>query len=410
MVYIEFFSENAVENICSSLLNPPETLCLLGDEREAERMKIHAERYRKLFASRGTPVTVVTRTAEKGSLFSLVRELTQIADREENGGCVIDLTGGDDLCLTAAGIVYGRLGSNPKQVQLQRVDIDKCEILNCDEDGTVLRPTADPALTVPEFVSLYGGEITHKTAGIADLGGEKKAAVDSLWKVCREDPVRWHKMTGLLGFSAKDESVLNVRITDAQAMTYLAHKGATLQAYRQFLSSLGKSPFVSVSHPAADLSEISFRNAFVRRCLTDPGFVLENKTLSRLADVRNPDGTPFFSDGWQSVTVRLDGSSPARESRDGTKNETDVVLMRKMSPYFVSCKNGDFDSIELNRFYSSVAKFGGPYARKILVYSLPGQQIDPGYRDRASYLGIRLVSADCMDSPSFDQTVRSWRP
>lgn len=404
MVYIEFFSDNVLENICSSLLCPPETLCLIGSDPAL--MKTHAERYEKLFSGRGTPVRVRVRQAEKGSLFALVKELHRIADETDDGECVIDLTGGTDLCLTAAGIVYGRLENNPKRVQLQRVDIRTGRIQNVDEDGTVVKPAYDPALTVPEFVSLFGGEITNKTAGFADITGETKEAVGRLWSVCAEDPARWNRMTGLLGYFAKDESVLHLRITDAQAITWLAHKSATLQSFRQFLSRFSGSPFVSVEHPEQNVSDISFRNAFVRRCLTDPGFVLENRTLSRMADIRNPDGSAFFTDGWQSVTVRLDRE--LRASREGAKNETDVLLMKGMCPCFISCKNGDFDSIELNRFYASAERYGGEYAKKILIYSTPGKQIDPGCRDRAAYLGIRLVPADFLDSPSFEQTVLSW--
>jgi hypothetical protein len=50
-----------------------------------------------------------------------------------------------------------------------------------------------------------------------------------------------------------------------------------------------------------------------------------------------------------------------------TTNEVDVLANCGLTPYFISCKNGKFNSEELYKLYSVGQRFSGGYGKKILV-------------------------------------------
>ena len=50
-----------------------------------------------------------------------------------------------------------------------------------------------------------------------------------------------------------------------------------------------------------------------------------------------------------------------------TRNEIDVVLMHGTTPLFISCKNGNIGEEELYKLNTVARRFGGPYAKKMLI-------------------------------------------
>ena len=94
-----------------------------------------------------------------------------------------------------------------------------------------------------------------------------------------------------------------------------------------------------------------------------------------------------------SVGIDWDGLVDAQGF--DTCNEIDVVLMHGTTPLFVSCKNGNVDKDEPYKLHTVATRFGGPYARKMLIVTDPGQKKGRAYqtlRQRASDMGISFVS------------------
>lgn len=61
------------------------------------------------------------------------------------------------------------------------------------------------------------------------------------------------------------------------------------------------------------------------------------------------------------------------EEKD-TENEIDVVLMKGLTLIFISCKNGQVDDDELYKLESVTNRFGGLYAKKVLIATYLGKK------------------------------------
>ena len=398
MVYIEFFEENVLKNLCSSLIEPPEVLYLLGDRNASEKRMIeHAERYTRFFRSRGLETSVTVRAVDRGNLFQIVKALGQIIESAPEGECAIDLTGGDELCLAAAGIIYGRYESNPRNVQLHRVNVRTGTIVNCSANENTVSQPEKGKLTIVELIALCGGETVQIGHLLGQVSASEKAGIESIWIVSKADPAGWNTFASIFAKICAERNLHALELTKEGLFAYCGRNVSRADLVRNVLRKLGETDVadvdirtdgsLSVSVPESDCCDV------VERCLTDPGSVLELKTFIELSALKENDGRWTFTDGAQSVTFALNGSTETKTLSRMTKNEIDVVMMRGMCPYFISCKNGEFDSAELNRFYSAISGFGGDYAKKILVYSGEISKLDPALRNRADYLGIRIVSS-----------------
>ena len=155
MTYIEFFDKDVCENICSSLVNPPERAILIGDNKKL--LEKHADRYDKLFCSKGFDIEFLYRSVNKNQIQSIIAALTDIIEEYDN--CVFDLTGGDELYLTAVGILFERF--KDKNLQMHRINIRNGMIMDCDCDGNTIETDSIIPLSIEEYLRLYGGNIVY---------------------------------------------------------------------------------------------------------------------------------------------------------------------------------------------------------------------------------------------------------
>ena len=104
MTLIECFTGSHIDNIAASLRLQPEKMVLVGP---AEEMTAPAERYRRFFQNRGQNTEVALWDVSGMDLRDLCGSLDTLVQREE--GCVIDLTGGDELVIMAIGAVLAHM-------------------------------------------------------------------------------------------------------------------------------------------------------------------------------------------------------------------------------------------------------------------------------------------------------------
>lgn len=191
MTYIEFFDKDVCENICSCLVNPPERVILIGDNKKL--LEKHAERYSELFHSKGLDIEFLYRSVNKNQIHSIITALTYIV--EEYDDCVFDLTGGDELYLTAVGILYERF--KDKNLQMHRINLRNGVITDCDCDGNTIGIDSIIPLSIEEYLRLYGGNIVynnHKPEGTYQwvLDEEFLDDVFVMWSVCKNDVRLWN--------------------------------------------------------------------------------------------------------------------------------------------------------------------------------------------------------------------------
>jgi len=100
------------------------------------------------------------------------------------------------------------------------------------------------------------------------------------------------------------------------------------------------------------------------------------------------------------------------QSGPDTENEIDVLLMHGMVPVFISCKNGHVEMEELFKLGTVADRFGGKYAKKVLVATALTDNISTQHLlQRAEDMGIRVVTElASMEEPELLRTIRNlWQ-
>ena len=414
MTYIEFFDKDAVENICSCLVQPPERVILIGDS--GKQLKAHAQRYRRVFSDRGQSIDFSYRSVNRNRLCDILEVLTDIVATEPD--CVFDLTGGDELYLVAMGMVFARYPE--KNIRLHRFNIRSNVICDCDEDGATVFDGQVPALTVEENIRIYGGDIVYDTMRRGgtrrwDMNTEFLQDLRTMWEICRQDVKEWNAQIGIFAamepFCCDDGRSLNVTAPLSQLLIRLNPTRLRLLRKSRVTEQLLQAGLLTEFAVSDDLAVVGYKNEQVKQCLTKAGQALEMTVLRAAMEAREADGTPSYTDAMTGVCIDWDGEIPSQGGPD-TENEIDVLLMHGMVPVFISCKNGQVEMDELFKLGTVADRFGGTYAKKVLVATALTDSISTQHLlQRAEDMGIRVVTnLTALDETELLRTVRNlWQ-
>lgn len=395
MTAIEFFNRTPLDNVVSSLTTVPDKIIFIGENKQ---MKAFEGAFQTFLAKRGLEIEVDYRSVPQNDIDLLVKELSAIVETEED--CVFDLTGGEDLALVALGMVYQKY-RDTRNIQLQRFNMRSGVVTDCDRDGTVVY-TGKPTLSVEELIGLHGGVIREETEEHVgtypwELTPDFVEDVELLWSLCRDDPGRWNAQLNVMGVLQKfvyDEDPLSI-LADMSALRAALFEAdvryTEIDDLLRFLDSYG---LIEDLENDGQRIIFAYKNDQVRHCLAKAGTVLELKVLIAVRQLTGPEGTAYYSDSMAGVFIDWDGDlhSWADNEKD-TENEVDVVLMRGMQPVFISCKNGAIEEDELYKLSTVTERFGGTYARKVLIATYLGKKADSmgHFRQRAADMKIQFI-------------------
>lgn len=414
MTYIEFFDRMSVENICACLTNIPERVILLGDN--IKTLNKFADIYKLLLQKRGHVVEFICKTVNRNNLFDVVEKLTKLVEQYDD--CVFGLTGGEDISLVAAGIVFERF--KHKNLQMHRFNIRSNKLYDCDQDGVTIE-SFTPALSVDENIQLYGGAVAYegeKPQGtyIWDIDDEFYSEMNAIWDVCKNDVKAWNNQISV--FAAAE----TVRDREFDVLTTIAPAAAVKHAVEtgggKFVSDsdivrgLFKAGLIRAYKFDGETYEIKYKNMQIKRCLTKAGLALEMKIFVTALTAKE-NGVSVYNDVMNGVCIDWDGKIQDQSMFADTANEIDVIMMKGMVPVFVSCKNGRVDMEELYKLSAVAEKFGGKYAKKVLFAEAldPNSTFTKHIRQRASDMGIRLVEGIRNMTPTeLDKLIKNlWR-
>lgn len=371
MTYVEFFERHSVENLCACLTHCPDRVIILGDNKR--RIERQAERYDQIFKGRGYNVEFICRAINRNSITSIVDTLTEIINTY--GDCAFGLTGGEDLCLVAMGVMFERY--KDKNLQMHRFNISNNKIYDCDRDGNTIMEDSMPYLTVRENIFAYGGEVVTDPSEVNatvlwDYNEDFLNDIDNMWSICKKDSKRWNIQTGLITAAIKGN--------------------LTEMPERKFLDELLKKRLIKSYEFDNGYLSVKYKNSQVKKCIEKSGQALEMKICAEAMRLKDSQGKPLYNDVMNGVFIDWDGVMDS-ESDDDTENEIDVMMMCGMVPVFVSCKNGRVEDTELYKLNTVATRFGGKYAKKVLVVSnLDKRNTSTKYiKRRAADMGILVV-------------------
>ena len=409
MTYIEFFDKDVCENICSCLVISPERVILIGDNKKL--LEKHAYRYGEVLRSKGFDIEFLYRSVNKNQIQSIITALTNII--EEYDDCVFDLTGGDELYLTAVGILFERF--KDKNLQMHRINIRNGMIMDCDCDGNTIETDSIIPLSIEEYLRLYGGNIVYneqKSEGTYQwcLDEEFIDDVFVMWSVCKKDVRLWNTQIAVFANAFELSGNVNGTLSISIPVDILKEKlksGGSYICIKSIVNALKKYGLMTLSEQSGVL-HISFKSKQVQRCLTKAGQVLELIVYISALNATEKDGSKSYSDVMTSVQIDWDGNIHTQTNACDTQNEIDVMMMHGLIPIFVSCKNGAVDMNELYKLNTVAERFGGTYSKKVLITTALDDSLQSEYlRARAKDMNIRLVeNFQCINEFEINKTLR----
>ena len=399
MTYIEFFDETASENVCACLTYAPDRVVYIGED--AELMEKHIENYKKVFSARGSYIEFMYRTIPNDCLDSAVRLLTELAEAYDD--CVFDVTGGGEIYVLALGIVCA---NHPhKNIQIHRFNLDNNVICDCDKDGTTIYRDA-PSLTARENIRIYGGDVVYGNVDEAKtykwkLSPDFEADIDKMWKCCKGSGRSWNIVTGILGVVEKvgNKAVGALHTTVAKRWAvekYLTSHKAKYIIYEDVMNYLRDNRLITFFDDSDGKTiTVSYKNEQVKRCLTKAGQALEMRVFVSAKYAVDDKGNTAYNDALNGVLIDWDGKlhDEAVEDEYDTENEIDILLMHGVVPVFISCKNGLVTADELYKLNTVAERFGGQYAKKVLISTAISNMGEKGeyLRQRAEDMDIRIL-------------------
>ncbi len=398
MTYIEFFNNVAIENVCACLTNVPKRVIYIGRDTAIIESKI--KKYNRVFSDRGHNIEFIPMAVERDNLENAVSVLQKIVDSYPD--CAFGITGGDEIALMAFGIVYER--NRNKNIQIHRFNIAHNTICDCDKDGKTVYKDL-PVLSAEENIQLYGGDVLYgdvfgDDTYMWDFTEDFVKDIENIWNVCKGNVRLWNTQISVFEAAFKvgvsDEDKLYVTADKDKIKKELDKNHASYKIVKGMVNYLKKHGLLThFSETDTELS-LGFKNPQVRRCLIKAGQALEMKTLLIARSLQDDNGNKLYNDAVNGVLIDWDGRFH-NESVDGiydTENEIDILLMHGIVPVFISCKNGVVDADELYKLNTVALRFGGKYAKKVLVAtSIPKEKESGKYLiQRARDMNIKLIT------------------
>lgn len=399
MTIIEFIDKNQIDNLCSTLLfRPDETILVGADEGFLNNL---SARYTSVLRRNRIQTEVSVCAINPERLSDIIEKLELILGTESE--CVFDLTGGGELYLAAVGVLFGKYGD---KVQMHRYNLGSQKLIDCDTEGNS-RTMSPPALKLTDMIEIYGGIIANteeQGAEVWNLTDDFLDDIRRMWVICSRDSYKWNRMIARLdeiyakfGTGPLRTSFSREQMKLAQLLTRTSQN-----EFLNFIVQLQNAGLLRFTGLANDTYRIVFSNEQVKRVLTTAGQILELKINQVLREIRDENPLLLIRDIHTGVLLDWDG----RVTSGDINNEIDVMCLQGLIPWFISCKNGKIMVDELYKLNTVATRFGGRYAKKVLVVS---NMVNNGIsrqslKDRAAELGITLIdNIDVMSDAAIKQ-------
>lgn len=379
---IELFDECPIENVISALSFKPEKIVFVGfiDTMKKRRKKD----IKRFFEMKKLDIEIEYEIVGRYDFDELADKLNFVIDRNED--CCFDLTGGKEMVLAAMGVV-----SQQRDIPMIQFDIknDKfVRVKNCEEIGL----PGKRSVLISESVALNGGATVESGRELWSFTEEFRNDVLTAWEICKENCGLWNRQTSVFasfeGFGAVNGTFVTVDLSRAKAHNY------DTMIDKNIIDKLAGAGLIKEFKLDKDIVSFRYKNEQVRHLISKAGNILELYTYITAIQINDiSDG--YYSDIDIGVKVDWDGIIYDDKVYDATetRNEIDIMMTRGVVPIFISCKNGEVKKEALYELDSMARKFGGEYAKKILLstYVHTNSDTHKHILQRAEDMGISVI-------------------
>lgn len=355
MTIVEIFDEEVVDNISSSLKFNNDKIIYIGFDEYKLRNSI--SNIHNFFKSIGRKIDIDYIVVEKNNLNNIIEELVKIISRDKIQDYIFDVSGGSDLILVGMGIVAERYN-----ISFYTMDVYNGKaIWQFGNKAECIISENRNEISVRENIILHGGDIVEEcdnkeVSWSWDFNDEFVDDIYKMWSICKKDCAKWNREISELQQRVNKSNSLLIGKPN-RTMEELVDEGL-LKEYSNHADKI-----------------YSFKNDQVKEALMKVGNILELYVCLSAMRMKNPDGTNVFNDVKVGVNIDWDGViHDIHDAKKDTRNEIDVIMMKGIQPIFVSCKNGDVGIDELYKLNTVAERFGGKYAKKVLVATYFGKK------------------------------------
>lgn len=380
---IELYDTSPIRNVLATVMFRPQEMILICPPEVAEDPN-QKRSLRDFFAYLNCPVklTLIPVTLlDAGKTERVLREVL-----ESHQDCAIDISGGTDAALFAAGVASG---DTPVFTYSTRKDTF-FEIKNAPFARSLPNTVH---LDVRSCLMMAGGTLLpgrEDNAGLAEMSDR----IDRLFRVYSAFRPQWNRQISYIQkISSAEPGVLEA---GGQLREKAGNKN--VDADGEFFGALEEAGLILNLQYTDESVSFRFPDERVRFWLRDVGAVLELQVF------RACRAAGCFDDVVLSAVVNWQSG---KINRDSVTNEIDVMAVQGIQPVFISCKTSEVHTDALNELAILRDRFGGKFARAILVTSgVTGKTREP-VRRRADKLGIELVEWEDMSLESLINRLRN---
>ena len=370
---IELYDERAIENILAPDMFHPRRIIYLCP-REVLRDHTRQQKLAAFYRKRGwEPELIFVGT----SLFEADRILRQLFTIEEKyPDCAIDVTGGSDAALFAAGMFAARKGvpaftySRRKNRFYDISGADFADDLYCDL-----------TYSIEDFFLMVGGTLLPGRVDNHILS-QYLPYFDPFFSCFLRFRHEWPTIISYIQRISPAEYGQIPPLDITGSYTVKGERGSRNSANEDALQELAQIGFIQDLTIIPDQQvSFRFRDVHTRAWLRDVGSVLELYTYKACVDAA------IFHDVISSAVVRWDDVL----GHGSVLNEIDVMAARGVIPLFLSCKACDIKTEALNELAILRDRFGGKGAKAVIVAT---ESCNAAARHRAAQLGIAVIDLE----------------
>lgn len=374
---IELYDERAIENILAPDMFRPQRIVYLCPPEIAQDRK-RQEKLKEFFLRRGWAPELIFL---ESSLFKADRILRQLLNiNQQYPDCALDVTGGSDAALFAAGLFASQTGVPSFTYSRKRNRFyDISDAAFADE------LPCDLSYSVEDFFLMAGGSLLPGRVNNAILKNYLKY-FDPFFNCFLQFRRKWPNIITYIQRISPSEYGQTPSLAVHGKYTVKGEHGGRIQANEGALREFARIGLIRSLHivPGESVS-FRFRDETIRAWLRDVGSVLELYAYKACID------TGIFNDVISSAIVRWDDV----QGHGSVSNEIDVMAAHGVIPLFLSCKATQVKTEALNELAILRDRFGGKGAKAAIVTTEP---CNAAARHRAAQLGIAVIDLEELES------------
>lgn len=361
IVNVEFLDEDPMENVITSLHYQIDKTYFFGYQAAIDQHRQNLRSFLKSVCGvREVEFCEVDPTDLNGILDAIRTRVLQ--EREAGNQVFFDLTGGESLLLTAFGILSKELTAS-----MHLYDIPNGRIHEYGYEGSRLLSECAKELPIrlnlAEFIGLYGGSINEllQKQFKKSWDPEDVRDVNVTWALYERYRSRWMHYSALFRKFAPDEALCVCIDTEAlDRELKKSPKAGTKAEFFKFLDACAEAGLLQQVSYTNKSCRYRYQSMNVKNYFWDGGSILEAHIFLKESEEHTPDDCRIgVHIDWDGKIHRLPG--------EDVLNEIDVMSIKDNLPTLISCKMGNVDQMALYELETIANRFGGTYAKKVLV-------------------------------------------